>query len=150
MIDLDNIDINILRELRGNARLSNVDLASRVNLSPSACLRRVQDLERKGVIAGYHAKISKKARNVGFVAYVTVGLSNHQKKTQETFEQSVAYMPQVVECHNTTGNFEYLLRVEVSDLESYKEFHTEKLGSLPDVATITSYVVMGSPKDERN
>ncbi len=83
------------------------------------------------------------------MAYITVGLSDHSKASQEAFERSISRAPEVVECHNITGTMEYLLRVEVLDLASYKIFHTEVLGTLPQVNSITSYVVMGSPKDER-
>lgn len=139
----------ILQALSREGRLSNLDLAARVGLSPSACLRRVQELERSGVITGYRARLNPEARGLGFVAYVTVGLSQHTKAAQEAFERAIARAPQVRECHNVTGAIEYLLRVEVADLAAYKHFHTEVLGTLPQVASITSYVVMGSPKDER-
>ena len=84
-----------------------------------------------------------------FVAYIAVGLSDHSKASQEAFERSISLAPQVRECHNITGAVEYMLRVEVADLVAYKHFHTEVLGTLPQVNAITSYVVMGSPKDER-
>ncbi len=86
---------------------------------------------------------------VGFTAYVGVGLSDHTKAAQEAFESSIAHSPEVRECHNITGSIEYLLRVESADLASYKHFHTEVLGAVPEVKSIISYVVMGSPKDER-
>ena len=80
---------------------------------------------------------------------MAVGLSSHTKAAQEAFERAVAAAPEVIECHNVTGAIEYLLRVEVADLAAYKRFHTDVLGTLPQVSAITSYVVMGSPKDER-
>ena len=145
----DTINRKILRELEGNGRISNLDLAERVGLSPSACLRRVQDLEGRGVIAGYRAVLNRSALGIGFVAYVGVGLSDHSKASQEAFERAMARAPDVRECHNITGTIEYLLRVEVADLAAYKHFHTEVLGAHPQVNEITSYVVMASPKDER-
>lgn len=149
MIYSDRINAHILRVLSSEGRISNLDLAERVGLSPSACLRRVQDLERRGAIRGYRAVLDPRHRGVGFVAYVTVGLSQHTKAAQEGFERAMHRAPQVRECHNITGAVEYLLRVEVADLAAYKHFHTEVLGTLPQVAAITTYVVMGSPKDER-
>ncbi|MDP3862991.1 MAG: Lrp/AsnC family transcriptional regulator [Phaeovulum sp.] len=139
----------ILQTLLREGRISNLDLAARVGLSPSACLRRVQELERSGVIAGYRARLNPDARGLGFVAYVAVGLSQHTKAAQEAFERAIARAREVRECHNVTGAIEYLLRVEVADLAAYKHFHTEVLGTLPQVTSISSYVVMGSPKDER-
>ncbi|WP_424930163.1 Lrp/AsnC family transcriptional regulator [Amaricoccus tamworthensis] len=146
---MDQIDEHILRVLTADGRISNVDLADRVGLSPSACLRRVQDLERRGVITGYRATVNREVLGRGFAAYVTVGLSNHTKASQDAFERSIAVAPQVVECHNITGTVEYLLRIEAADLAAYKHFHTDILGTLPQVNAITSYIVMGSPKDER-
>ena len=146
---MDDIDGHILRELGRNGRISNLDLAERVGLSASACLRRVAALERSGVIAGYRAVLNRAALGVGFTAYVTVGLNSHTKASQKAFERAMAQAPEVVECHNITGAVEYLLRVEAVDLIAYKSFHTDVLGTLPQVNAITSYVVMGSPKDER-
>ena len=146
---MDAIDRRILHELGRDGRLSNTDLASRVGLSPSACSRRVADLERSGTIQGYRAIIDPVARGGGFTAYVAVGLSRHGKAEQIAFEQAMAEAGAVRECSNVTGAIEYLLRVEVADLEAYKHFHSEVLGELPQVSTITSYIVMDSSKDDR-
>ncbi|MCG7494676.1 Lrp/AsnC family transcriptional regulator [Thalassobius sp. Cn5-15] len=149
MAKKDSINDNILHELFRDGRLSNLELADRVGLSPSACLRRVQELERSGVIQGYRAVINPTARDVGFVAYMTVGLNLHTKQAQGAFERSIARAPEVRECHNITGNVEYLLRVEARDLADYKRFHTDVLGTLDQVNSITTFVVLESPKDER-
>ena len=146
---MDRIDQNILRVLSEEGRISNLALADRVGLSPSACMRRVAALERSGVIRGYRAVLNPEKIGIGFVAYVTVGLNQHTKAAQEAFEAAISRSPEVRECHNITGSVEYLLRVEAADLAAYKHFHTEVLGVLPQVNAITSYVVMGSPKDAR-
>ncbi len=149
MTKIDTTNARILRELTRDGRISNLDLAARVGLSPSACLRRVQELERTGVIKGYRAVLDPAMMGVGFTAYMTVGLSQHTKAAQEAFERAVARAPEVREVHNITGTVEYLLRVEAADLAAYKHFHTEVLGVIPQVSAITTYVVMDSPKDER-
>lgn len=149
MSEMDAINERILQELSRDGRLSNIALADRVGLSPSACLRRVQDLERRGIITGYRAVLDRTRLGSGFVAYIGVGLSAHSKASQEAFERAIARAPEVRECHNITGTIEYLLRVECADIARYKLFHTDMLGALPHVNSITSYVVMGSPKDER-
>ncbi|MFY9212295.1 MAG: Lrp/AsnC family transcriptional regulator [Aestuariivita sp.] len=149
MAKTDRINEQILQELSRDGRISNLELAERVGLSPSACLRRVQDLERSGVILGYRAVVNPAARGVGFAAYVGVGLNEHSKQAQLKFERAMARAPEVVECHNITGTIEYLLRVECADLAAYKTFHTDVLGTVQHVNAITSYVVMGSPKDTR-
>lgn len=149
MTKLDHINRRILHILEQDGRISNSDLAGKVGLSASACLRRVQDLEQQNIIKGYRAIIDRAAIGAGFTAFVTVGLSEHQKKDQEAFERAMANAAQVRECHNVAGTVEYLLRVEAADLAAFKEFHTEVLGTVPQVNNITSYIALGSPKDER-
>ena len=109
----------------------------------------MQELTRRGVIRGYRAVLDPGLNGIGFVAYLTVGLSRHTKEAQEAFEREMRHAPEVRECHNVTGGVEYLLRVEVADLAAYKRFHTDVVGALPQVQSLTTYVVMGSPKDER-
>jgi Lrp/AsnC family transcriptional regulator, leucine-responsive regulatory protein len=149
MTEFDRIDRRILRELSSDARQTNVKLAERVGLSPSACLRRVQELERAGVITGYRAVIDRSRLGAGFIVYVTIGLSSHTKDSLQGFERAISQSPDVVEFHTITGTVEYLLRVEVTDIKAYKTFHTEVLGTLPNVSSITSYIVMDTPKNER-
>lgn len=146
---MDRIDDHILRVLRKSGRISNIDLAGRVGLSPSACLRRVQELERSGIIDGYRAVLNKSKLGKGFVAYIGVGLKDHSKAAQERFQQAMEAAQDVQECHNVTGSIEYMLRVECRDIEGYKAFHTDFLGAQPQVGQITTYVVLGSPKDQR-
>lgn len=146
MTKIDHINQQILRELTRDGRIRNLELADRVGLSPSACLRRVQELEREGIITGYRAVLNREAMGAGFVTYIGVGLGEHTKEAQLAFERAMNTAPEVVECHNITGTIEYLLRVECPDLPSYKRFHTDILGTSPYVTAITTYVVMGSPK----
>lgn len=149
MTGFDNINRRILHELKRDGRISNVELAERVNLSPSTCLRRVQELERTGVIRGYRVVTDPERTARGFAAYVSVSLSSHTKTALLEFEHAMLDADEVVECHNIAGAFEYLLRIECRDLAAYKRFHTETLGTHPHVSAITTYIVMGSPKDER-
>lgn len=149
MTTMDAKDTEILRALEHDGRITNLELAAQVGLSPSACLRRVQEMERLGTIKGYRAVTDRAALGMGFTAYVGVGLSEHSRAAQKAFERTVALSPEVRECHSVTGVIEYLLRVEARDLESYKRFHTDVLGTLAQVRSLTTYVVMESPKDER-
>ncbi|KOO09194.1 Lrp/AsnC family transcriptional regulator [Vibrio hepatarius] len=146
---MDRFDERILHELKTDGRISNVELAERIGLSASATLRRVQELEKKGVIKGYRAMLNSVELGIGFIAYVSIGLSSHSKQAQKAFEEHVRYVNEVVECHNITGANEYLLRVETKDLPSYKKFHADVLGECVHVQSITTMVVMDSPKDER-
>jgi DNA-binding Lrp family transcriptional regulator len=147
MIDLDTINAAILQQLENDGRISNIDLAKRVGLSPSACLRRVQDLEQRGIIKGYRAIIDRKALGADVIIFVLVGLSGHLRKDSLAFEAAMDTAPEVKECHNITGSVEYILRVEVADLSAYKAFHSDRLGTLPMVGSITSHIVLGASKD---
>ncbi len=149
MNGLDKKSQEILQTLERDGRISNIDLAQRVGLSPSACLRRVQELERTGIIKGYRAILDREKLGAGITAFVMVGLSAHLSKDARAFERAMDAAPQVRECHNITGSVEYLLRVEVADLPAYKDFHANILGVLPQVSSITSHISLGSTKDRR-
>lgn len=146
---MDAIDSKILRDLESEGRISNLQLAERVGLSPSACLRRVQALEAGGVIKGYRAVLDRTRLGAGVTIFVMVGLGGQLKADALSFEAAMAAAPEVRECHNVTGSVEYLLRVEVADLEAYKRFHSDRLGTLPQVRSITSHVSLGTSKDLR-
>ena len=149
MTEIDPINRKILSCLEGDGRISNTDLAARVGLSASACLRRVQELERSGLIRGYRAVLDRRQLGSAITVFVMVGLSAHLRKDAEAFEKAMAAAAEVRECHNITGAVEYLLRVEVASLEAYKHFHANTLGTLPQVRSITSHISLGSPKDLR-
>ncbi|MGF1740567.1 Lrp/AsnC family transcriptional regulator [Vibrio profundum] len=146
---MDRFDEKILQELKMNGKIANVELANLIGLSPSATLRRVQDLEKKGVIKGYQAILDKKQLGVGFIAYVSVGLVSHSRQAQLEFQSHIEFENEVTECHIITGENEYLLRVETTSLDDYHRFHSEVLGECKQVKSIATMVVMNSPKDER-
>lgn len=146
---IDENDRAILRVLEQDGRISNTALAQKVGLSQSACLRRVQALEESGIIKGYRAVLDRAKMGAGLKVYVGVGLSRHLKADQIAFERAMLAAKEVRECHNVSGTIEYMLHVEVTDLAAYKHFHTDVLGTVEQVASITSYFVMASSKDER-
>jgi len=146
---MDEKDRRILRELELDGRISNSSLANRVGLSASACLRRVQELEQSGYIKGYRAILDRSRLGGEITIFVTVSLSMHLAKDARQFEQAIGAAEEVRECHNITGSVEYLLRVEVDSLARYKKFHADVLGVLPQVASITSHICLGSSKDMR-
>lgn len=150
MTEIDTINSQILSVLEKDGRISNIDLAAKVGLSASACLRRVQDLEHKGIIKGYRAVIDRSVIGRSISIFVTVGLSGQLTKDARAFERAMETAPHVTECHNITGSVEYLLRIEVTDLATYKDFHANLLGSLPQVGSITSHICLGSSKDVRD
>ena len=146
---MDNFDRRILRELEVDGRITNAKLAERIGLSPSACLRRVQELEGSGFIQGYRAVLDRSKLGAEITVFVMVGLSAQLADDARAFEAAMEAADEVRECHNITGAVEYLLRVEVDSLESYKAFHRDVLGVLPQVASMTSHISLGSSKDMR-
>ena len=146
---MDVIDTKILRVLERDGRVTNLQLAERVGLSASACLRRVQALEAAGIIRGYRAILDRSQLGAGLTVFVMVGLSGQLQRDSLAFERAMSEAPEVLECHNVTGSVEYLLRVEVADLAAYKHFHSDVLGTLSQVSSITSHVCLGSSKDLR-
>lgn len=136
---LDTIDLAILDHLRANARITNRALAQAVGLSPTPCLRRVQRMERQGVIAGYTIVPGRAA---GMVAFVGVRLGRHERALTRNFEEQVIELPTVDSAWHITGGFDYLLRVSVHDLAEYRRFHAEQLAAIPGVAQVTTFVVM--------
>ena len=139
---MDDVDRSILAELEKDGRISNADLADRVGLSPSPCLRRVRRLEETGVIRGYRAMIDPAAIGRGLRVFAGVRLMRHSRVDVLAFERAVIRLPEVVHSHHVTGNYDYLLQVEVADLPAYEDFHANRLAGLPSVAAVTSYVTM--------
>jgi Lrp/AsnC family transcriptional regulator, leucine-responsive regulatory protein len=139
---MDDVDRAILAVLDRDGRISNADLAERVGLSPSPCLRRVRRLEETGVIRGYRAVIDPTALGRGLRVIANVRLVRHSRADVIAFERAVVQLPEVVVTHHVTGTFDYLLQVEVADLAAYEDFHANRLADLPGVAAVNSYVTM--------
>ena len=139
---MDRIDRAIIDELRRDGLLSNVELADRVKLSPSPCLRRVRALERAGVIRGYHADIDPAAVSRGFEIEVLIELTRKDKATVEEFERRIADMDAVTECRRMFGVPDYLVRVAVEDASAYEAFYMNELAELPGIGRVTSQFTM--------
>jgi DNA-binding Lrp family transcriptional regulator len=143
---VDRVDRAILRLLQDHGRLSNVELAERVRLSPSPCLRRVRQLERDGAIRGYHADIDPGAVGRGFEVVVQVDLALKDRVTVEAFERRVADLDDVVECRRMFGLPDYVLRVAVADAPAYETFYITQLAELPGLARVNSQITMKTVK----
>jgi DNA-binding Lrp family transcriptional regulator len=135
---LDSIDRKILEVLQEDARVSNIDLAGRVGLSPSPCLRRVRDLEERGVVRRYVALLDPAAVGLGVSVFVQVRLERQAEKGLETFEQRILARPEVLECYLMTGDADYLLRVVVPDVAAFEQFLLKHLTRIPGVASVKS------------
>ncbi len=135
---IDAIDLKILQELQNNGRLSNVELAGRVGLSPSPCLTRVRALEEAGVISRYVALLDPEKLEAKVSVFIQVSLERQSKKPLETFEKEMTRLPEVMECYLMSGDSDYLLRVVVPDTVALKDFILEKLTNIPGISTIRS------------
>ena len=143
---LDDRDRAILRLLQQDGRLSNLELAQRINLSPSACLRRVQRLERSGVIAGYRAEVDPERIGLGLTAFVRIRLNHHDAAAVADFARGVNEWQEVVACHALTGDMDYLLQVVVQDLEHFSRFLLDRLLNATGVADVNSSFVLRTVK----
>ena len=137
-VELDATDRKMLRLLQEDGRMTNADLAKRVALSESACLRRLRALEGAGVIRRYAAVINERAVGLPISVFVTVTLSSQSEAALSAFEQAVAAVPEVMECYLMSGDADYLVRVLVRDANDYERVHREVLSGLPGVARLVS------------
>jgi DNA-binding Lrp family transcriptional regulator len=143
---VDATDRKIIAELQRDGRLSNVDLADHVGLTPAPCLRRVRRLEEQGVIMGYTARINPHAVGRGFEVLVNVDLTRKDRVTFEAFEAAVAALDEVIELRRMFGLPDYLLRVATSSLESYETFVSTRLGDVPGIYKLDSHLTMKTIK----
>lgn len=143
---MDQKDRQIIRELQRNGRMTNQDLATAVNLSPSPCLRRVKLLEQNGVITGYSATIDAESYGVPLTAFVRVSLASHTGDSVQQFEREISRVDQVLECFVMTGASDYLLRVVVADLADYETFVRSRLHPIGGISSIDSSFVYGVVK----
>jgi DNA-binding Lrp family transcriptional regulator len=143
---MDGLDREILRQLQADGRLANVELAERVRLSPSSCLRRVRALEQAGVIRRYYAEVDPAAVGCGFEVTVHVELSLKDRATVAAFEAAIATFEEVVECRRMFGLPDYIVRVAVADAAAYETFYMNKLGELPGLARLNSQFTMKTVK----
>lgn len=143
---MDKIDLRILTALQADCRQSVAELAETVSLSPSACHRRVKQLEDKGVIQGYTARLDGK--KVGYLIefFIEVSLASQREEILREFERAVRRVPEILECHLMTGQADYLLRVGASDTVDYERIYRNRIAQLPGVSRIQSSLVLRTVK----
>jgi Lrp/AsnC family transcriptional regulator, leucine-responsive regulatory protein len=146
-LSLTPADLRILRVLQAEGRIANVDLAQRVGLSPSPCLRRMKQLEASGTIRGYVALLDRKRLGFGVEAFVQVSLERHQDRYDKIFREAVLSHPEIVGCYVMTGEMDYLLHILARDLEAYGRFTLEILLKMPGVKDVRSSLALQVVKD---
>jgi len=135
---LDHIDHKILRYLQENARITNADLAEKVGLSPTPCLRRLRRLEAEGIVRGYHTEVNREALGINVTVIILVKLEKEDDTTLREFETAIKKRSEVIECYLVTGKFDYFLRVVVPSLAAYEAFLSETMLRMPNIATVES------------
>ena len=145
---MDNVDRKIVRELQKNARLTNQELAERVNLSPSPCLRRVRKLEEAGILSGYNARVDQEQYGLPMNVFISVRLNVQNEASIREFEAGVNALDHVMECYLIAGSRDYLMRVVSEDLKSYEHFIRDELTKIPGIASIESSFAFGNVKSQ--
>ena len=148
MATLDSIDRRLLAELQSEGRVTNVDLARRVGLTAPPCLRRVRALEEAGVIRGYHADLDAPSLGFSITVFAMVSLKSQAEEDLRAFEQHIATLPEVRECHMLNGEIDFILKIVSKDLQSFQEFLTSKLTPAPNVASVKTSLTIRTAKSE--
>ena len=143
---LDEIDLQILRTLQKNAKLTTKELAEKVNLTPTPVFERQRRLERKGYIRKYVAILDAERLNQGLLVFCKVKLKHINHEIADQFTHRIQRIPEVTECYNTSGQYDYLLKVRASDMKQYQEFVLNKLGEIESLSSIESTFVMSEVK----
>lgn len=146
---MDEKDRQIIRELQRDGRLTNQELAEKVNLSPSPCLRRVRLLEDSGVIQGYTALIDQKAYGLPITVFIRIRLDKHNSESVRAFEDKVRRSEDILDCFLMTGDCDYLLRVIVQSLEAYEDFIRREIHNMPGIASIDTSFAYGTVKHSK-
>jgi len=144
---LDPIDRLILAELQDEGRITNVELARRAGLTAPPCLRRVRALEENGVIDGYHARLNAASLGYGIMVFALVSLKSQAEEDLRAFENHVAALPDVRECHMLNGEIDFILKIVAHDLQSFQSFLTSKLTTAPNVASVKTSLTIRTSKD---
>ena len=143
---LDHIDIKLLNELQNDGKISNVDLARIVNISPPSCLRRVKSLEESGYIRGYNAVLNSELLGFKVIVFAYVGLESQVESDLQTFEKYISLFPEVRECHMLVGEVDFLLKIVAEDWDHFQKFLTQNLTQAPKVSNVKTSLNIRSTK----
>lgn len=146
-IRLDAIDLRILRILQQDGRITNLELANQVGLTPTPTMERVKRLERAGVILGYRAMVDRDAVGRGLLVFCSLRLSVHQLREMDAFRERIRSLPAIVSGWNVTGEYDYLLQVAVQDMAQYEAFLRHELSRLPGIERISTSIVLSTVKE---
>ena len=148
-IKLDSTDRKILEILQSKAKITNAQLSKDIGLSPAPTLERVKKLETSGIIKSYHAKLDTSKIGLGVSTFVLVSLKGHNKKNIDIFLSQINSIPEVIECHHTTGSGDFILKVISSDIAAYQKLMLEKVSEIEVVDSLQSMVILSTFKDSK-
>ncbi|WP_242205262.1 Lrp/AsnC family transcriptional regulator [Aestuariivivens insulae] len=146
VLQLDTVDMRILKILQAKSNLTIKELAAKVDLSPTPVFERVKKLERAGYIKNYVAVLDAEKLNKGLMVFCNISLKEHTRKIGNQFVEGILALPEVVECYNISGDYDFFLKIRVSDMKEYQSFVLDRLGNIPGVGSAHSTFVMGEIK----
>ncbi len=147
-VELDKTDLQILKILQQNGRITNLQLSNEIGLSPAPTLERVRKLENAGYILSYHALVDEEKLGLGIKTFIQVSLDFHQNNTIQTFLNQVHEIKEITECHHVTGQCDFLLKVYVKDIKSYEQLIMQKISRISVVKTFQTMIIMSTNKKE--
>lgn len=146
---LDKTDLYILKRLQENGRITNLQLAAEIGLSPAPTLERVRKLESYGYVKSYHALVDENKLNIGIKAYMLVNMSKHKKSALNDFVENVSHIKEIVECYHLTGSFDFMLKIMVPDIHAYQDLVLNKLSMIEDINHMQTSIILSIVKDSK-
>ena len=147
-VELDKTDLQILKILQQNGRITNLQLSNEIGLSPAPTLERVRKLENSGYILSYHALVDEEKLGLGIKTFIQVSLDFHQNNTIQTFLNEIQEIKEITECHHVTGQCDFLLKIYVKDIKSYEQLIMQKISRITVVKTFQTMIIMSTNKKE--
>ena len=146
--ELDKIDLQILKKLQENGRITNLQLSNEIGLSPAPTLERVRKLENSGYIKSYHAVVDEELLGLGIKTLIQIQLDFHKNNTIQTFVEEVKQIKEVIECHHVTGNCDFILKVYVKNIKAYEQLIMDKISKISVVKTFQTMIILSTSKKE--
>ncbi len=148
-INLDKIDLKILRTLQENAKITNLQLSSEIGLSPAPTLERVKKLERQKLIKGYHAQLNAEMVGIGISAIIQITLTRQIENAISNFKKEIIKIPEIMECYQVTGNADYVITVMLKDMRAFEELISQKLSKMEEIGQMQTMVILSKIKDSK-
>jgi DNA-binding Lrp family transcriptional regulator len=148
-INLDKIDLKILRTLQENAKITNLQLSSEIGLSPAPTLERVKKLERHKLIKGYHAQLNAEMVGIGISAIIQITLTRQIENAISNFKKEINKIPEIMECYQVTGNADYVITVMLKDMRAFEELISQKLSKMEEIGQMQTMVILSKIKDSK-